>query len=154
METMLRIAWIFAIVGSIGVFSCKKEFVDRSCEKASQVECGFDSNSVNVRVANFTGYPLCDFNVIYKSNDKEIYDYGTLHVGETSCYTKVSFTNIYPEVTFTLGTGSYVVPDSLLLDGEYNTLKQTSPGFYTFLIQIPHSLDSQKVATFFVIDQI
>ncbi len=154
MKTTLRIALIIAITASLGLFSCQKEYIDRTCDRTSQVECGFDSNSVNVRVANFTGYPLCDFNIIYKSNDKKIYDYGTLKVGETSCYTKVEFTNIFPEVTFNLGTGSYVIPDTLMSDPKYNSLKMTSSGFYTFYVQIPHSLDSLKVLTTFIIDQI
>ena len=153
MKTTLRIALILAITASLGLLSCDKEYTDRTCEKESQVECGFDSNMVNVRVANYTGYPLCDFKVVYRGDDQTIYDYGTLHVGESSCYTKLDFTKIYPEVTFTLGTGSYVIPDSLIFDDKYNSLKQTTPGFYTFLINIPN-LDSLMISTTFIVEHI
>ncbi len=153
MKTTLRIALIFAITASLGLLSCDKEYVTRTCEKESQVECGFDSNMVNVRVANYSGYPLCDFEVVYRDNDQTVYDYGTLDVGETSCYTKMDFTKIYPEITFNLGSGTYVIPDSLIYDDKYNSLKQTTDGFYTFLINIP-DLDSLMISTIFVVEHI
>jgi len=154
MKITLRLALAIAIVASLGLSSCEKDFEVRSCDTPSQIECGFDSNKVNVRIANLTGYPLCDFNVVYRTDTKDIYDYGTVLKGEYTCYIEMDFVKLYPEVTFTLGTGSYTIPDSLIFNEKYSLLKQTSPGFFTFFIQIPYSLDSLKISTSFGIDDI
>lgn len=133
MKKHTRLVFISAITLAMTVFSCKKEFNDRSCESPSQVDCNSDTTKVNVRIVNLTGFPLCDFTVIFDNGTKTPYIYGTLGAGETSCYTTLSSSLLYPEVTYNLGAGEFKIQDSLTRD-PYNTQRLTTPGFYSYFV--------------------
>ncbi len=152
MRMTLRIAFGMAIVATLGMVSCEKENRDLSCNTPPKVEFGDDSTRVNVRLINFTGYPLCNFEIIYRKDEGTPYEYGTLDVGEVTPYTTVAFTHVYPEVTFNLGTGTFTIPDSLIYDDKYASQLQTNNGYYSFFIQTAHTLDSQTVVTYMVND--
>ena len=152
MNMRLRTAMMVVAAISLIFFSCKKEYEERSCDTPSKVECKSDSGRVNVRVINFTGYPLCDFQIKYQNNQAE-YEYGTLDVDEATCYTIVDYAQIYPQVFFNLGNGEFMIKDTLLSD-KYKNLEMKSNGFYSYFIQTAHSLDSQLVVTTFVVEDL
>ena len=136
------------------VFSCKREYPDRVCESSSNIPCGVDSNAINVRVINISGYPLCDFTVIWETNKGQQYKYGRLEDGEISCYTIVDAPKAFPYVTFNLGTGHYRIQDTLKTDTlPYNTTKIETPGLYSFEVYIADSLVTERCATRFYLDK-
>ena len=130
------------------MYSCSREYPTRICESPSSIPCGVDSNGVNVRIINISGYPLCDFEVVYETNTGFVYKYGRLDPGTVSCYTVVNEPKVFPYVTFTLGNGKYKIRDTLKVDTlPYNNMKIETPGFYSFEVLIADSLNAELCET-------
>lgn len=138
---------IIVIVSAMGLYSCEKEYQVRTCETPSTVECLEDTNLVNVRVINFTNYPLCDFTARYKINTETYYNYGTLDAEAFTCYTTMDYINQFPDIKFKLGTGKFKVADTLITDPKFINLRVTNRGFYSVIVNVAGDLDSQLVQT-------
>ena len=146
MKKGLLASLIIAIVVSFGLTSCEKEYRERICETPSLVEYGFDSNMVNIRVINLTGYPLCNFNVLYRTDIDRPYNYGTLHKEETTPFTRIEFVKAFPIVEFDLGTGHFTIADTLMdIKYPYESLRILQPGFYNMYVSMDGPLDSLRV---------
>lgn len=147
-------AFSVALIATFGLFSCAKEYNDRYCDAPTQVESGFDTTMVNIRVVNYTKYALCNFEVIYRTDLGDVYRYGTIDPQEETPYSKHDFVKVFPEVTFTLGTGNFTINDTLATLPKYSELRLDAPGFYSLLINFNEPLDSQRVITSYVFDEI
>ena len=146
MKKGLLTSLIIALVVSFGLISCEKEYRERICETPSQVEYGSDSNVVNVRVINLTGYPLCNFTVLYRTDIDRPYNYGTLDKDETTPFTRIEFVKAFPVVDFDLGTGHFTLADPLMdLKYPYASLKLLPPGSYNMYVSMDGPLDSLRV---------
>ena len=146
MKKGLLTSLFIALVVSFGLVSCAKEYQDRICETPSQVEYGFDSNVVNVRVINLTGYPLCNFTVLYRTDIDRPYNYGTLEKDDTTPFAKIEFVKSFPIVDFDLGTGHFTIADSLMdIKLPYESSKILQPGFYNMYVSMDGPLDSLRV---------
>jgi hypothetical protein len=145
MKISARIAIIVGVLTALGFVSCQKDYTNRYCDTPSKVECGFDSNMVNIRVHNNTGHPICNLKIEYRKDISKVYEYGTLDNDENTCYTKLDFSKAYPVIHFDLGTGHFQIEDSLLNEALiYNNMKITTAGFYTLYLQIP-VLESERI---------
>ena len=148
-----NLAFLFAslAIASIALFSCSREYPIEVCESPDNVICGFDSTAINVRVINRSGYPLCDVQMKYELDSTQIVQYGRMDIDDISCYSMYSDPKLYPYLTFTLGTQSYEIKDSLKADTlAYNNMKIENSGFYSFWILIADSLRSGTSQTIFI----
>ena len=150
-----NLTFLFAslAIASIALFSCTREYPVEVCESTPNVICGFDSVAINIRVINESGYPLCDVKMKYELDSAQIVEYGRMAINDVSCYSMYSDPKFYPYQTFTLGTASYEIKDTLKADTlPYNNKKIEFTGFYTFLISIADSLRSGTCQTRLVVD--
>ena len=148
MKIGARIAILGGISVALGLFSCAKEYQNRECDTPSRVECDHDTSMVNVRVVNYTGYPVCELKVLYYTDVAQEYNYGTLKNGDSTCYVKMNYSLAFPHITFNLGAGQFRILDSLKkVDLPYHNMKVTSKGYYTLYLQIPMPLDSERVSS-------
>ena len=146
MKKGLLTSLFIALVATFGFISCKKEYQTRVCETPSQVEYGSDSNVVNVRVINLTGYPLCNFTVLYRTDIDRPYLYGTLHKDETTPFTRIEFVKAFPIVEFDLGLGHFTIADTLMdIKYPYESFKYLDPGYYNMYVSMDGPLDSLRV---------
>ena len=84
----------------------------------------------------------------YEHNTGDIIQYGRMDIDDESCYMLFSAPKVYPHLTFTLGTESYAIKDSLKSDKRpYDLMKIEDPGYYTFFISIADSLRSGTCQT-------
>ena len=147
MKKNLTFLVVSIAIASIALISCTREYPTEVCESPYTVLCGFDSAAINVRVINESGYPLCDVALKYELGD-QIVQYGRMDVGDISCYSMYDDPKFFPHLTFTLGTSTYAIRDTLKSDTlPYNNMKIEDPGFYTFFISISDSLTSGKCQT-------
>lgn len=147
MEGFYRFSLVVCFAAGLGLISCKKEYQVRTCESPSKVECIEDTNVVNVRIINFTNYPLCDLTAKYKTNSEMTYEYGSMEKDAFSCYTAMDYINWFPDIRFNLGTGKFKVADSLITDPKFINFRVTNRGFYSVIVTVAGDLDSQLVQT-------
>lgn len=147
MKGFYRISLIICFISALGLYSCEKEYQVRTCETPSKVECIEDTNLVNVRIINFTNYPLCEVTAKYKTNSELMYEYGSLEKDAFTCYTSMDYINQFPDIRFNLGTGKFQVTDSLLTDPKFINFRVTNRGFYSVIVTVAGDLDSQLVQT-------
>lgn len=117
-----------------GLWACTESTeYSRACESDVEIGCKTDTNLVNVRVANWTGYPICDLNIKY-AIDVDI-DYGSLDPFDTTCYVAMVKAQTFPEVMYTIGEGVYVTHDTLLVP-PYSVANIGTPGKYILTLTI------------------
>lgn len=141
MKKNLPFIFSFIAIASIVLISCTREYPDRVCESPINVQCAIDSLGINVRVVNLSGYPLCDVELIYETTTGDIIKYGRMDIDDISCYSVFVAPKVYPYITFTLGTETYEIVDSLKSDKKpYNNLLIEDSGFYTYFITYADSI--------------
>ncbi|MEQ8324529.1 MAG: hypothetical protein RIC15_11965 [Vicingaceae bacterium] len=137
-----------AICAMLVFAGCAKDYPSKLCESNEDNPCNVDSNAINVRLINISGYPLCDVKVVYELNTGEVINYGRLDVDEQSCYAVFDAPKVYPRVTFTLGTGDFKIKDTLITDTlPYNNQKLSDPGFYSYELFVEGELNSLTCIT-------
>ena len=83
------------------LIGCTKEKKDRTCEEGV-VPCAVDSSKVNIRIRNFTGYPICDLRMDYSKDDSLIW--GAIASGDSTCFVAVDSSIDSPFIQYNVGT--------------------------------------------------
>jgi len=100
MKAIQTYFWASALL-IVALIGCEKEKKDRSCEEGV-VPCVVDSSKVNIRIRNFTGYPICDLRMDYSRDDSLIW--GAIGRGDSTCFVAVDSSIDSPFIQYNVGT--------------------------------------------------
>lgn len=131
----IRFASLLIVLGL--VYACEKDRKTRECTVEASRPCAIDSNEVNIRVANQTGFPVCDFKLDFNLDTSMVI--GGILAGDTTCYFTVDKALLSPGLDFRIGAGLFS-----LTKGTNGATMENDSAFITYDLFITQRLDTVK----------